>query len=276
MIVTGFQGINKYDDITTLGRGGSDTSAGGAGGPASRGSAPDLYRCGRHLHGRSPACQGGGSSARSPLTRCWSWPALARRCYNRSVEMAKKYNVNLEVISSFSGNPGTKVKEVVKTVEKFHISGAARIKILRVWPWSVWKDEPGIAFQDGFSLLGKHKINVDIILQSIGRNESKDISFTVVKSDLEDAKRILDENKDWIGFDHVDVSDQIAKVSIVGAGMMNTPGMAARMFEALFNAGININMISTSEIKVSVLVAADDANRAVQVIHDQFFDEFNS
>ena len=116
-------------------------------------------------------------------------------------------------------------------------------------------------------------MNVDIILQSIGRSDTKDISFTVAKSDMELAQKVLEENRDSIRFDRIDVSDNIAKVPIVGAGMVNNPGVAAKMFEALFNAGININMISTSEIKVSVLVHIDDADRAVRVIHDRFYDE---
>ena len=134
-------------------------------------------------------------------------------------------------------------------------------------------DEPGIAFKI-FSLLAKKKINVDIILQSIGRDETKDISFTVARGDAEEAKKILEENQEYIGFHSIEVNTQIAKVSIVGAGMVNNFGVASRMFEALSSAGININMISTSEIKVSVLVEERDADRAVQAIHDKFFSEF--
>ena len=118
-------------------------------------------------------------------------------------------------------------------------------------------------------------MNVDIILQSIGRNNTKDISFTAGKQDLDRAKQALEDHKTALGFDHIDVNDSIAKVSIVGAGMVHNPGVAAKMFEALYNAGININMISTSEIKVSVLVDLPEADRAVQVIHDRFFHEFN-
>ena len=276
VIVTGFQGVNKYDDVTTLGRGGSDTSA-VALAASLHADLCQIYTDVDGVYTADPRHVKGARKLKEiTFDEMLELASLgAQVLHNRSVEMAKRYNVNLEVISSFSGNPGTKVKEVVKNVEKFHISGVAKDKNIARLALVGLKDEPGIAFKI-FSLLGKNKINVDIILQSIGRNESKDISFTVEKSDLEEAKRVLDENKEWIGFDHVDVSDQIAKVSIVGAGMMNTPGMAARMFEALFNAGININMISTSEIKVSVLVAEDDADRAVQVIHDQFFDEFNN
>ena len=134
-------------------------------------------------------------------------------------------------------------------------------------------DQPGIAFKI-FSLMAKEKINVDVILQSIGRDNTKDISFTVGKKDMERAKKVLEEHVDNLGFRHIDVNDAVAKVSIVGAGMSNNPGVAAGMFEALYNAGINIHMISTSEIKVSVLVDINDADRAVQVIHDRFFSEF--
>ena len=200
-----------------------------------------------------------------------------RRCvkvlHNRSVEMAKRYSVNLEVLSSFSGKPGTKVKEVAKTMEKMHVSGVACDKNVARLAVVGLADQPGIAFKI-FALLAKEKVNVDIILQSIGRNNTKDISFTVSKQDMERSKEVLEANKSALGFDHIDVNDSIAKVSIVGAGMIHNPGVAAKMFEALYNAGININMISTSEIKVSVLVDLPEADRAVQVIHDRFFNEF--
>ena len=149
--------------------------------------------------------------------------------------------------------------------------GAMKGRTMYVIPYSMG----GIAFKI-FSLLAKEKVNVDIILQSIGRNNTKDISFTVGKGDKDRARKVLEEHKDTLGFDHIDVNDQIAKVSIVGAGMINNPGVAAKMFEALYNAGININMISTSEIKVSVLLDINDADRATQVIHDRFFSEFGS
>ena len=199
----------------------------------------------------------------------------AQVLHNRSVEMAKRYNVNMEVLSSFSGNPGTKVKEVVKTMEKTHVSGVAKDKNVARLALVGLADQPGIAFKI-FSLLAKYNINVDIILQSIGRDESKDISFTVARGDAEEAKRIMEENKEAIGFQRVELNDRIAKISIVGAGMANNAGVACKMFEALFSAGININMISTSEIKVSVLVDEREAERAVQAVHDRFFSEFGS
>lgn len=157
-------------------------------------------------------------------------------------------------------------------MEKTHVSGVAKDKNVARLALVGLEDEPGIAFKI-FSLLAKNNINVDIILQSIGREDSKDISFTVAKDDMEAARALLEENREAIHFDRIDVSDNIAKVSIVGAGMVHNPGVAATMFEALFNAGINIHMISTSEIKVSVLVDAADADQAVQVVHSKFYGE---
>lgn len=274
VIVTGFQGINKYDDITTLGRGGSDTSA-VALAASLHADLCQIYTDVDGVYTADPRYVTGAKKLDEiTYDEMLELASLgAQVLHNRSVEMAKRYNVNLEVISSFSGNPGTKVKEVVKTMERTHISGVAKDKNVARLALVGLSHQPGIAFKV-FSLLAKKQINVDLILQSIGRNDTKDISFTVKKSDAEAAKALLEEHKDSIKFDHIDVSDDIAKVSIVGAGMVNNPGVAALMFEALYTAGININMISTSEIKVSVLVSASDADRAVQAIHDRFFAEF--
>ncbi|MEA4954930.1 MAG: aspartate kinase [Pseudoflavonifractor sp.] len=271
VIVTGFQGINKYGDITTLGRGGSDTSAVALAASLHA----DLCQIYTDVDGVYTADPRLVPSAHKldeiTFDEMLELATLgAQVLHNRSVEMAKRYNVNLEVLSSFSGKPGTRVKEVVKVMEKSHVSGIAKDKNVARLALVGLADEPGIAFRV-FSLLAREKINVDIILQSIGREDKKDISFTVAKSDTQEATRLLEENRDYIGFDHIDVNDRIAKVSIVGAGMINNPGVASSMFEALFNAGINIHMISTSEIKVSVLVDLDDADRSVQVVHDKFF-----
>ena len=273
VIVTGFQGINKYDDVTTLGRGGSDTSA-VALAAVLHADLCQIYTDVDGVYTADPRLVPGARKLEEiTFDEMLELATLgAQVLHNRSVEMAKRYNVNLEVISSFSGQPGTKVKEVAKAMEKTHISGVAKDKNVARLALVGLEDEPGIAFKI-FSLLARNKINVDIILQSIGREDTKDISFTVVKSDMEAAQKVLEENKDIIHFDRIDVSDNIAKVSIVGAGMINNPGVAATMFEALFTAGINIHMISTSEIKVSVLVDAADADRAVQVVHDKFYGE---
>ena len=274
VIVAGFQGLNKFDDITTLGRGGSDTSAVALAAALHA----DLCQIFTDVDGVYTADPRHITGARKleeiTYDEMLELASLgAQVLHNRSVEMAKRYNVNLEVLSSFSGKPGTKVKEVVKKMEKSQVSGVAKDKDIARLALVGLAHEPGIAFKI-FSLLARNRVNVDIILQSIGREGSKDISFTVKKADMEQAQKILEENRDIINFQSIEVTDKIAKVSIVGAGMINNPGVAATMFEALFDAGININMISTSEIKVSVLVDADDADRAVQAIHNKFFSEF--
>ena len=270
VLVTGFQGINKYDDITTLGRGGSDTSAVAI--AAALGA--DLCQIFTDVDGVYTADPRKVTNAKKldeiTFDEMLELASMgAKVLHNRSVEMAKRYGVNLEVLSSFERKPGTKVKEVTK-VEQMKISGVAQdTNVARIAIVGL-KDEPGVAFRV-FRAMSQQRINVDLILQSIGRHGTKDISFTVAKSNVKAAVAALEEHKDRLGFDHIDVNEAIAKVSIVGAGI-SSHGMAAQMFEALYNAGININMISTSEIKISVLVAEADGDRAVQAIHDKFFE----
>jgi aspartate kinase len=174
----------------------------------------------------------------------------------------------MEVLSSFVREPGTIVKEE-NTVEKMLIRGIARDNdVARIALVNI-DDKPGKAFQI-FSILAKKKVNVDVILQSIGRDGSKDISFTVSQSDLEAALNIINENNAIIGCEKVLHDESVSKVSVVGAGMTSNPGVAATMFEALYDAGINIHMISTSEIRVSVLIDQKDAENAVRAIHSKF------
>ncbi len=276
VLVAGFQGINKYDDVTTLGRGGSDTSA-VALATALHADLCQIYTDVDGVYTADPRhVTGARKIDEITYDEMLELASLgAQVLHNRSVEMAKRYNVNLEVLSSFSGKPGTKVKEVVKTMEKTHVSGVAKDKEVARIALIGLVDQPGIAFKI-FSLLARKNINVDIILQSIGRDGSKDISFTVAEGDAQSARELMEENKEVIGCKAIEVSTEVAKVSIVGAGMANNAGVACKMFEALFSAGININMISTSEIKVSVLVDERDADRAVQAIHDRFFSEFGN
>ena len=276
VLVAGFQGINKYDDITTLGRGGSDTSA-VALAAALHADLCQIYTDVDGVYTSDPrTVKGARKLDEITFDEMLELASQgAQVLHNRSVEMGKRYNVNLEVLSSFSGKPGTKVKEVVKTMEKTHVSGVAKDKNVARIALVGLADQPGIAFKI-FSLLAKKGINVDIILQSIGRDESKDLSFTVARSDADEAERILNEEKEAIKFKALEVTKQVAKISIVGAGMANNAGVACTMFEALYSAGININMISTSEIKISVLVDERDADRAVQAVHDRFFSEFGN
>ncbi|NCC66962.1 MAG: aspartate kinase, partial [Clostridia bacterium] len=195
----------------------------------------------------------------------------AQVLHNRSVEMAKRYGVDLEVLSSYIRKPGTKVKEVVKNVEQMKISGIAKdTNVARIAVVGI-PDQPGYAFKV-FRALANANINVDIILQSIDRDGHNDISFTVAESELDKAFSILQERKDALAYRDIFAEKNVAKVSIVGAGMLSSSGIAAIMFEALSDAKINIQMISTSEIKVSVLIDECDADKAVQVIHNKFFD----
>lgn len=273
VIVTGFQGINKFDDITTLGRGGSDTSA-VALAAALKADLCQIYTDVDGIYTADPRyVKGAKKLDEITFDEMLELASLgAQVLHNRSVEMAKKYQVNLEVLSSFTKKPGTKVKEVAKQMEKTQISGVAKDKNVARLALVNVEDKPGIAYKV-FSLLGQKDINVDIILQSIGRGEIQDISFTVKRSDADLAKELLEEHKASLGFDRIDVNKEVVKVSIVGAGMLENAGVAAKMFGALYDADININMISTSEIKVSVLLDESDANAAVQAIHDKFFAE---
>ena len=236
VLVAGFQGINKYDDITTLGRGGSDTSA-VALAATLHADLCQIYTDVDGVYTADPRHVVGAKKLEEiTFDEMLELASLgAQVLHNRSVEMAKRYNVNLEVISSFSGNPGTKVKEVVKTMEKTHVSGVAKDKNVARIALIGLEDRPGIAFRI-FSLLAKHNVNVDIILQSIGRDESKDISFTVSQDDMPKAVEVMKENQEAIGFKTVEATDQVAKISIVGAGMANNAGVACKMFEALYGA----------------------------------------
>lgn len=271
VIITGFQGINRLGDITTLGRGGSDTSA-VALAAALHADLCQIYTDVDGVYTADPReVKGARKLDEITYNEMLELATLgAQVLHNRSVEVAKKYNVKLEVLSSFTGRPGTKIKEVAKGVEKSYISSVAKDKnIARIALLGV-PDETGTSFKV-FSLLAANNINVDIILQGIGQAERKDICFTVAEGDLEKASGLLREHQESIGFRSMETNADVAKVSVVGAGMIGSPGVAAKLFEALYDAGININMISTSEIKISVLVDRKDAAKAVQVIHDKFF-----
>ena len=269
VIVAGFQGINRYDDITTLGRGGSDTSA-VALAAALHADLCQIYTDVDGVYTADPRLvKNAHKMDEITYDEMLELATLgAGVLHNRSVEMAKKYNVNLEVLSSYTKNPGTKIKEVVK-VEKMLIRGVARDNdVARISIIGV-PDQPGIAFKI-FSQLAAKKVNVDIILQSIGRDGTKDISFTVSRSHKQLALELMEEINERCGGKGIICDDNISKVSIVGAGMQSNPGVASKMFEALSEANINIQMISTSEIKISVLVALGDSERAVNSIHDAF------
>ena len=272
VLITGFQGMDRAGDVTTLGRGGSDTSA-VALAAAFRAKLCQIYTDVDGVYTADPRIVPNARHL-DEITYDEMLELASQGAgvlHNRSVELAKKFRVDLEVLSSLERKPGTKVKEVTK-VEKTTIAGVAKDTSIARIALIGLRHNPGVAFQV-FDLLSKHNINVDLILQSIGREDSKDISFTVHEKDLEDAQEILTENQEVLCFDHIEVDGNIGKVSIVGAGLMTNGGMAARMFEALYEAGINIQMINTSEIRVSVLLDEGDVDRAVRAIHAKFFDE---
>lgn len=269
VVVAGFQGINKYDDITTLGRGGSDTSA-VAIAAALRADLCEIYTDVDGVYTADPRIVPDAKKLDDiSYDEMLELASLgANVLHNRSVEMAKKYHINLVVRSSLTRAEGTVVREVEK-VEKMLVRGVARDNDVARIALINLVDEPGLAFRI-FSLLANKGINVDIILQSIGHNGMKDISFTTTESNLEAAMALLEDNKERIGFERIETSTEFSKVSVVGAGMVNNPGVAATMFEALYDANINIHMIATSEIKISVLVNKRNAEKAVAAIHDKF------
>ena len=271
VIVTGFQGVDRNQNITTLGRGGSDTSA-VALAAALEADPCQIYTDVDGVYTADPRhVKGARKLDEVTYNEMLELATLgAQVLHNRSVELAKKYNVKLEVLSSFTGHPGTKVKGVAKRMEKTAVSSVAKDKdIARIALVGV-PNEVGTSFKV-FSLLAQNHINVDIILQGIGHEEGKDICFTVAEGDLKKAAELLESHKAELRFARLETNADIAKVSVVGSGMINNPGVAAKLFEALYDAHININMISTSEIKISVLVDKKDADRAVQAVHDKFF-----
>ncbi|MBO4346556.1 MAG: aspartate kinase, partial [Lachnospiraceae bacterium] len=269
VIITGFQGINKYDDYTTLGRGGSDTTA-VAIAAALRADMCEIYTDVDGVYTADPrVVKKARKLEEITYDEMLDLATLgAGVLHNRSVEMAKKYGVTLVVRSSLTNEEGTIVKEDVK-VEKMLVSGVAvdknaeRISIIGL------EDKPGTAFRV-FDALAKANVNVDMILQSVGRDNTKDISFTVDENFGDDALKVLEENKARLKYQNIEMEKSVCKVSIVGAGMMSNPGVAAKMFECLYNEHINIKMISTSEIRVTVLIDVNDAERAANAIHDIF------
>ena len=273
VLVAGFQGINRSGDITTLGRGGSDTSA------VAIASALYADRCQifTDVDGIYSADPRKVKHARK-LDEITYDEMLelaylgAQVLHPRSVEMAKKHHMPLEVLSSFTGKPGTIVKEVTKSMEAMAVTGVTKDTETVLFSIVGLANQPGKAFQL-FRLLSNAKVSIDVILQSLGMGETKDISFTVPRKDAERVQKALQEYKDVLGFERIDMNAEIAKVSVVGAGIVSTPGIAAKMFEALTDAKVNIDMISTSGICISVLVPAQDADRAMNAIHEKFFRE---
>ncbi len=273
VLVTGFQGVNKYDDITTLGRGGSDTTA-VAIAAALHADACEIYTDVDGIYTADPrVVKNARKLDEITYDEMLDLATLgAGVLHNRSVELAKKYGLRIILCSSTERVPGTVVWEGSETMEKMLVSGVAvdrsadRIAVEGVI------DKPGVAFKL-FDLLAKKNINVDIILQSVAHDGTEDIAFTVNDNDADEAVRTLEANRALLEFSRVTLNRDVAKISIVGAGMMSNPGVAAKMFEVLSNEGININMISTSEIRITVLIDDHYAERAANAIHDAFIGE---
>ena len=234
IVVAGFQGLDKYDNITTLGRGGSDTSA-VAIAAAMRADKCEIYTDVDGVYTADPRiCKDAKKLDEITYDEMLELASLgANVLHNRSVEMAKKYNVKLEVKSSFERVPGTLVKEVV-SVEKMLIRGVTRDNDVARIAVVGLENTPGIAFRV-FSQLAQENINVDMILQSVGREGTKDIAFTVTRENEAKTLEVLEGLKDILNYKEVNHRDDLSKVSIVGAGMVNNPGVAAKMFEALFD-----------------------------------------
>ena len=266
VVVAGFQGINRYDDLTTLGRGGSDTSA-VAIAAALKADKCQIFTDVEGVYTADPRKVENAKKLKEiTYDEMLELATLgAQVLNNRSVEMAKKYGVELEVLSSLNPVPGTIVKEVTK-MEKMLIRGVTKDKDVALVSILGLQDTPGIAFKI-FSKLSAKEINVDIILQSFGRDGTKDIVFTVSKDNGPVAVEILESFLDNC---KIVCNTEVAKVSIVGAGMETHPGTASKMFEALYESNINIQMISTSEIKISVIIDAENADRAVSAVHKAF------
>ena len=270
VVVAGFQGMNRLEDITTLGRGGSDTSA-VALAAALHADRCQIYTDVEGVYTADPRkVPGARKLEQITFDEMLELASLgAQVLNNRSVELAKKYGVELEVLSSLNPVPGTIVKEVADDMEGMLIKGVAKDTDVAVISIMEVPDVPGMSFKV-FGALASRNINVDIILQSTGRGGNKDLIFTVPLGEAENAVEVLKENQPRFGGKEIKVEKNYAKVSVVGAGMQSNPGVASRMFEALFEANVNIHMISTSEIKISVIIDEKEADRAVSAIHGVF------
>lgn len=269
VLVTGFQGINRNADVTTLGRGGSDTSA-VALAAALNADLCEIYTDVEGVYTADPRVVPDAVKLDEiSYDEMLELASLgAKVLHSRSVEVAKKYNVKLVVRSSMSDAEGTEVKEDCK-MERMLVSGvAADKKISRISIMGI-NDEPGKAFEV-FSLMAKEKVSVDIILQSTGQDGKQNISFTIGEDDLDIALRALEKNKERLTAREIIHDENTAKLSIVGAGMATNPGVAALFFEAMYDAGVNIQMISTSEIKITVLISKEDIDTAMVAVHDKF------
>lgn len=272
VVVAGFQGINENNEIVTLGRGGSDTTA-VAIAAALNADKCDIYTDVDGVFTADPRIVPDSKKIKSICYEEMLELASqgAKVLHNRCVEVAEKYNVPLYVKSTFEKESiGTLVKNQ-KNLEDLFINGVTKDDYISRITVAGIDNQIGRTYQL-FKLLSENKINVDVIVQSFGEHITKDIAFTVKMSDLNKTLQVLEENKELLHAKQILHSENLSKVSIIGVGIANKPGVAADMFEALYESNINMHMVSTSEIKISVLVDSSDSDKAVKAIHDKFFD----
>lgn len=273
VIVAGFQGINENSEITTLGRGGSDTTA-VAIAASLKADKCDIYTDVDGVFTADPRIVDDSKQIKSICYEEMLELASqgAKVLHNRCVEIAEKYNVPLYVKSTFEKNSmGTLVKNK-KNLEDLFINGVTKDDYISRITIIGLDNKIGRTYQL-FKLLSENQINVDVIVQSFGEHITKDVAFTVKMSDLNKTLEILEENKEKLHAEQILHCENLSKVSIIGVGIANKPGVAADMFEALYENNINMHMVSTSEIKISVLVNSSEADMAVKAIHDKFFNE---
>jgi aspartate kinase len=269
-VVAGFQGITEKDDVSTLGRGGSDLSA-VAVAAALKADICDIYTDVDGVYTTDPNMV---PTARKldkiSYDEMLELASLgAKVLQTRSVEFAKKFNVPVRVLSSFNDNPGTLVTKEDSDMEKVVVSGVAYDKNqIKVTVQGV-PDKPGVAAKI-FNTISENNVVVDMIIQNIGEGGLTDMSFTVPKTDSKKIMDVMRKVVAEIGAKNVTPKEDIAKISIVGVGMRSHSGVAAKMFSALAKEGINILMISTSEIKISCVIDAKYTELAVRVLHDAF------
>ena len=270
VVVAGFQGINEHGDITTLGRGGSDTTA-VALAVALNADMCEIYTDVDGVYTTDPRIVPEASKLSTiSYDEMLELASLgAQVLHPRSVELSKLYGVKLQVRSSFNENPGTIIQEVTDMEKSMMVSGVAYDKnIAKIGLYNV-PVRKRLAFEI-FKALADKNVNVDIIVQTASHDDVKDMSFTIAKDDLRKALVVIESLQHKINFEGYTHDEDVAKVSIVGAGMISNPGVAAMMFEALADEGINIEMITTSEIKVSCVIKDTDVEKAVKAIHKKF------
>nr|WP_321001319.1 aspartate kinase [Blautia coccoides] len=274
VVVTGFQGVNKYDDVTTLGRGGSDTTA-VALAAALNADLCEIYTDVDGVYTADPRIV--PDARKMPevtYEEMLEFASLgAKVLHSRCVEMARRYNVNLVVKSSMSEEEGKVVKETTK-IEKMLISGVAVDKNIAKIAVSGMKDNPESTFRL-LNLMAKNGVNIDVMIQSLEKDGTKTLTFTVARPDMMMTLELLKKYSDVIGNANVSCEEDVAKISVVGAGVSSNPGVAAKMFEALSNAGINTDMVTTSEIRITAVIKEAEAEMAMRAVHDRFASEWD-